>query len=77
MYCMYACAYSHRDRAELHVRYDSHIRHGEVERQECVEVGDAAALTLVHHEDLSPILSLDGMPLKCIQYSSNMHYLNV
>ena len=41
-----------------HIRHDSPIRHGEVERQEDVKVGDAAALVPVHHEYLPSILPL-------------------
>ena len=52
---VYADANLDRDGAELHIRHDSPIRHGEGERQEGVQGGDAAALVPVHHEYLPSI----------------------
>ena len=52
---VYADANLDRDGAELRIRHDSPIRHGEVERQEGVQGGDAAALVPVHHEYLPSI----------------------
>ena len=71
--CMYVCVCAYRNGAELHVGYNSDIRHGEVECQKCVEVGDAAALTLIYYEDLPPILSLYGMSLHTVQTTFIIH----